>query len=229
MLRFWEDFQHQCDVEKVDTVIHVGDVIEGKQAKQFGAMLFTPEIDEQIEIAAQLLRPLVKNRKFRIIDGSKYHESDDTSVAKAVAQELKGDCISSAKITDAAFYRVEGVGKTIFLQHGAGGNWMYQGGKMSKAMVWHGFASSRGKLPEADIYVNAHFHNYQKVEDSKKMAIQLPAWKIYEPSIIYKKDVPRMQADIGGVIMKIYENGIISAVPYIYEPKTAYIKRITVL
>ncbi len=91
ILSFWKYFMGEIlDEWQVDTIIHDGDAIDGKQVKDLAETLCLPSLTDQADAFCQLIQPYLKGRKYLGFAGTKYHESVDTKIHRVIAQRIGG-------------------------------------------------------------------------------------------------------------------------------------------
>ena len=73
LLTYWNDYVAKMRSFNIDTVFLVGDVFAGVNFKESGLYLMTTDLNEQLEMACELLKPLVKNTKVCVWSGTPYH------------------------------------------------------------------------------------------------------------------------------------------------------------
>jgi len=82
LYEYWQDAVHTCDEFGVDTILLMGDLIQGGNRKENGAGSLPVALDEQVEAAKILLTPICKGRKVLSVLGTPYHTSLDMDAEK---------------------------------------------------------------------------------------------------------------------------------------------------
>jgi predicted phosphodiesterase len=204
--KYWDKFWDMADFWKVDSVIHLGDALEGLNVKERGAMLVFADIDEQIDACVQLLRPCLvgkdgKRRTFTIISGSGYHGSSDVKVHKKIAENLGGTFGG-----DILRGTVKGTNKTYTALHGAGDRPQYAATMMAKEAIGNLISSATDQLEFSDIILHGHYHIWAHWDDGFQHVVLVPAWQAYRPVKVFQKQYFWRQPHIGGVILLVDEN-----------------------
>lgn len=149
-----------------DVVIHSGDIIDGPQGKSDGRDLWSTDQGEQAESAVRLLKPLVRNAKFFVVEGSEYHDPEGREAQ--IARELGAECC-----TPHAFVDINGV--MFDCKHKiTGGNVPSSRPAMRTAMLQNLLWCRKGGQPLADIIVRGHMHEYYFEGDSQYTGIVVP-------------------------------------------------------
>jgi len=202
-------FGEKCDELGVDTVLVNGDMLHGQNVQENGIGLATSNLDEQVDMGIDVLRPLVvpKNRPKRILymlSGSGYHKSvRGMNPEKAVFEGIKAECNSGSRWLGPVCNGTFAPSKKRFnIHHGQSGAFIYREMMMGREMLFAKWAEGSGKLPRFDAMVRGHWHSWLHIHENDIHAIQLPCWMAFEPSKITLKLYPKMQPDIGGVIIR---------------------------
>lgn len=211
LLAYWNNMtKHFKDC---DTHIILGDLIEGLNKKEYGHGLMCGELNDQVNACAELLKPMVGDKKVLIFTGSGYHGSADYKCDEAIAKSLPNAEFCGAMQN----IRVARTGVKINLAHGEGGGSLYRTTKMDKESMFFKLAESCDKLESPDLIVRGHLHYYTYLENEQMGALQLPCWKAFEISKIFLKNIGRLQPDIGGCKLYIMEDDTILVRPYLYK------------
>jgi len=200
---FWEEFVRWVNWFRADTVLHLGDVIEGRQEAGTGELLCLPHIDGQIACAADVLSALCcRNRMVGILSGSQYHDSRDISIARAVATALDRRHCRAKYLGYVATLTISGTPYTINVAHIASGA-VYRGTAGDQQIVWAMVARAFNQLPDVHIIARAHIHSdyYSRTRD--RHYIIVPGWKAWDPYVPAIRNYPRMQPSIGGGVLAI--------------------------
>jgi len=205
LLEYWKYFWHECDSSEVDTIVHMGDVVEGLNRKNSGLNIMVSDLNIQKDAFVDLITPYIKKRRFYIISGSGYHESLDYRFSEDIAQTLNGTFLG-----DLANLRIKPFKTVINIAHGVGGTAIYRATKMDREALFMLTAQATGKLKKTDMMIRGHLHyfHYQKTPDIH--SLQVPCWKVWEPNRIFIPLYGRKQPDIGGVIVRYESNNDIT-------------------
>jgi hypothetical protein len=192
-----ECWRHMLDwlPQRIDLVILMGDIIEGKSRKAEGTGLMTADLSEQAEAAAAALASL-RARTGRIwrVDGTPYHE--DYHGALRLMDAILGVSLARQVID------VDLDGEVLNVaHHPAGGSALYLGTKLSKESIWSSVAMARRKVPHARWIVRGHLHRYAMQRDSSVTALLTPCWKLQDPYAA-KGHYWDWKPDLGCVLMR---------------------------
>ena len=180
---------------KLDLLVLMGDLIDGRQPKGAGVGLLTTDLGEQAAMAAKVLEPAAaKASKIIRVWGTPYHETFD-SILKIVDVSL-GVC-HVAQVIDV------GLGKHNLnvAHHPASGTALYQGTVVDRESLWSQIAAHEGHTPDARWIVRAHKHSYFYQETRRRTIVMMPCWQL--PTAHAKKvNYWRFQASIGGLLMQ---------------------------
>lgn len=192
---------------RLDAIIVVGDVVEGKQFKSHGSELCLPLIADQEQASIKILEPLVGSAKCKlfVVKGTFYHDDELGRSVDNVAQALgatayegMGTGLHAKEVLD---LDIQGV--VIDVSHGisvSGG--LYRAVAIDREALWSAIAGKMGKAPKADILVRGHAHYFVHVEHPTKHALILPAWQV-QTSYMRKNSRYRMIPDLGAVVLNI--------------------------
>jgi len=211
LLEYWEDFVEKCEKNRVDTVVLDGDIIHAQNRAEYGRYTMTTNLDEQVDAAYRLLRPLCDERDTYVFDATGYHESLDSRLHKALADRLGAKYMGA--LADLIFSD-----RRFQITHGTGGASIYRETKMGRDGFFMKWAEGMEKLPRTDVLVKGHFHEFIHIHAKKQHLIQLPCWQTFVPWQGALSNIGRMQPDIGGVIVFIDEDARIRVWHFLYEP-----------
>lgn len=207
----WECFNDMiawAAPQKIDCVVIVGDLVEGKQYKGHGSELCLTLMPDQETASEQILNHLIskiKPKKVYVVKGTPYHDGELGESADRVARNIKatqyeglGVGIHAKEVMD---LEVEGV--IIDFSHGisvSGG--LYRAVAIDREALWSAISGKTGKAPKADVIVRGHAHYFVHVEHPTKHAMILPAWQL-QTSYMRKNSRYRMIPDLGAVVLEI--------------------------
>ena len=219
ILKHWKYFMGEvCDENGVDTVIHLGDAVEGENPKGKGAGLILNRLDNQKEAFRQLIRPYIKGRQFFIVSGSHYHESESVDVHQAIANELKnGDRLHSryAGVIRNLIVDVNGTEKTLNIGH-AMGCAENAATTISNEGLSLALAEAVASYPRVHIVARGHIHRYMHTDNGYTHGVVVPSWKAFDP--FFKGNLLRSglkQGVIGGVLLLFDKEGRVTVEHYI--------------
>lgn len=212
LLESLKDFQDKCKSAGVEAVGLLGDLIEGNNRKEMSLGLVTADLNEQMDVAVDLLRPFYsQGEKCFGVCGTGYHRSLDTATEKYIIERLGGQYFGGI-----ANREVTGTGKNFAMMHGEGGSLIYGATKLHRDQFERLQSVARGKMVKPDIILTGHLHNFIRVDSCETISVQLPCWKAFEDSKIFRRSPGKMQSDIGGVIVKFPKNGKIEVQEHLY-------------
>jgi len=212
------DFCKRCDEHEVDTVVLVGDLVDGPNRKGYGRLLMTRDINEQIEMAVALLKPLCRDRKVYGVEGSGYHVlPGGTSADQLVVQLLGGEWKGPIAIG-----RFSPSNLLWNIQHGQSGAMIYRETVLAREQIFMNAAAGLGKIELTHVMVRGHWHWFYFDATNSQWKIQVPGWACFIPNKIYLRSYGKMQPDIGGVIVQITDEDRLVLREYLYPlPKIA--------
>lgn len=211
LLEYWKDYCKKMDELHADTVFIVGDAIQGINPAGKGLGVMTTDLDEQIEMAIKLLKPLCKNRDVMVWSGTPYHESVDFRAHKYIAEAFKGKFFS-----DVANLRFSGSSKIINVAHTSSEALIYPETSHSRDIRFMLEANALGKNYKANVIVRAHKHMFVEIHKYDIHYISLPCWQTFVP---YEKSVRwyfKFQPDIGGAVLFIDDKDRVDCWHFLY-------------
>jgi hypothetical protein len=187
MLDYWNDFFGQPDAKSAEYILNLDESVEGYNKKEHGRDIMTTNLNEQIGAFNQLLEPHIKGRKYICVDGSRYHGSEDTSIAEIICKGFNGEYFGAL-----ANWEVKGTGKIIHATHKASGAMLYKATALDR----------RSLYMSADVMLSGHIHQYFRVDTMTRINITAPCWKWWHP-IKTAESYPFSQPSVGGLIIKV--------------------------
>jgi len=214
----FSDFLKVCDAWDVDTVILVGDLIQGTNPIGRGAQTLTPDIDEQKLAAVHLLEPLCQDRVVHVFSGTAYHESLDTRVHYDIAKELESVAKESKFHGLIANIKLKGTNRILNVSHGVSGAAIYRTTLMDREALFEAAAYGLGDLEFLpDVVVRAHWHRFLHIHLPNQHIIQIPGWCAWFPFKGTLRLYGKTQPHVGGVLLLIDENDRIIVHHYLYK------------
>jgi UDP-2,3-diacylglucosamine pyrophosphatase LpxH len=211
---YWLQFCHKCDEIGIDSIVVLGDLLDGQNHRENAANLITANMDEQKEAAVEVLSRIVKGkRKLFVIGGSGYHKGmgNNNNPEKDVCGALNGSWLGAIK--NVRFLPSQ---KLFNLSHGESAAYIYVEMLMGREMLFMKAAEALGKIPKISVIARGHLHRFAHIHAHGVHFLQLPGWKAFEPSKIFLKSYPKMQPDVGGCVLQIDDEDRIKVWPYIY-------------
>jgi hypothetical protein len=205
ILEYWNDFLIQCKRYKVDTIVSLGDVVDGTNRKEYGRDRMVTDLNLQILAARQLLEPVTKGRKFFGVSGTGYHDSLDFRAEESLIKDLDGTYWGLLRNI-----KLKGTKVVLNVSHGRGGGTLYRSTKGDKELLFILAAEAAKKIDfHVDCFVRGHLHFYGYIDQAVNSYLACPGWTDwipYPPSL----GLIGKQPDIGFVIMLINNKNEIS-------------------
>jgi len=196
VLDYWRDFWTQPDAKDAEYVLNLDESVEGYNKKEHGHDIMVTDLNEQMDAFVSLLKPYIQGKKYVGLDGSRYHGSEDTSVARAICHRLGGE-YGGAILN----WEVKGTGRIIHATHKASGAMLYKATALDRRSLYMSAAKSKIGI-DPDIMISAHIHQYFRVDTMTRINLTCPCWKFWHP-IKTAESYPFSQPSIGGLILKV--------------------------
>jgi len=217
LLESWNLYVAKMKEMKVDTVFLVGDICAGANLKEGGVFMMTTDMNEQVEMATSLLKPLCKGKKVGVWSGTPYHEARDFRIHQLLAEYLDGKFYGSI-----SNMRLEPTKKIVNVAHATTQAMVYPETVLSRDILFMKEAEALQKLYKIHAIVRAHRHSYVEIHKHDVHYISLPCWEAFTP---YYKNVQwyfKNQPDIGGALMLIDDQERLRFMHFLYAcPKIA--------
>lgn len=208
----WEKMREDIGND-YDYVFLLGDLIDGLNTKGAGRERVVNNLNEQMDAALKLLRPLCNRKEVVGITSSPYHTSADYEVDREICKRLHGHFLGTI-----ANIRVRNTNKVINIGHGSGGSPIYSGTKASKDILLALSSERLAKTPDVDIICRAHHHSYLHLEMLGKHMIWNPCWEGPRLNTYSMANYHRWQPDMGVTMIEISEDEI-NVKPFLYPLK----------
>jgi len=198
LLESWNLFTSKMKEMQIDTVFLVGDVCAGANFKEGGVFMMTTDMNEQVEMAAQLLESICKGKKVAIWSGTPYHEARDFRIHQLLAEYLNGKFYGAM-----SNMRIEPTKKIVNVAHATTAAMVYPETVLSRDILFMKEAEALGKLYKTHAIIRGHRHSFVEIHKHDVHYISLPCWEMFTP---YYKNVQwyfRNQPDIGGALMLV--------------------------
>ena len=201
---FWEEMRRVG----YDTVFLLGDMCDGNNRKEFGKNLSVGELEAQVDVAVELLEPHVRDKRVVSIEGSRYHQSLDSSLDKRVCERLREVAEATHEGAMAAG-ELAGTGRVVNVEHCRTNSVMYRAGGLDRDS-WLLDAAQNELGYYTDLLVSGHLHWSAIMDIStgnrQRWIIQAPGWKLWFP---YKPGgYGKKIAQIGGCWAEISSKGV---------------------
>jgi len=214
---WYDEFIPTCDRFNVDTIIHFGDAIQGCNPKEGGLDCLSPNIDHQKEDFVNLMTPLVADRIYHQLSGTRYHEALNTRIHKDLVERLQPYCKRAVYHGKFANIGLEGTEKVLNCAHAATSALIYPATIIDREMVFVKMAVAEGRVPRPDYIIRGHLHRYIHIDYPDMHGIQLPGWQAWYPLGDKVRLYGRTQPDIGGVLLLIDKKDRTILLHFIYR------------
>lgn len=169
----WDWFEKSIKATGPFDIVFVnGDCLDGKGTKSGGTELFTPDMEEQAEMAVEVISKVPKSKGCKIVltRGTSYHTGEHEDWENIVAQRIDGI------IEDQAWVNVEGV--VFDLKHHPSGGSQVPHGRhtgVARDRLWNILHVEKGVQPRADIFIRSHVHYHNFAGGQHWLAMTTPA------------------------------------------------------
>ena len=208
----------------VDTIILIGDLIQGLHYKRAGAFNILPELKEQKNAAEVLLKPLCKDRHVMGVSGTKYHDARDIELEQEIIKDLGGKYYGYVVNCDIA-----GTGRAMNVMHGKSKALVYRETSASRETLFFKEAEALGKLTKCDILLRAHNHFFLHIHRVKTHFVLNPCWQALVPDDYTMGNYAKWQPDIGFSIITIDSGDRVNVMHFCMEEQihiTDYVRKI---
>jgi predicted phosphodiesterase len=199
--KVWDWFEGEIkSLGTIDYLVTTGDIVEGGGEKNCGAELSIPNLDEQAECAADVIR-FIKPKVCRIIRGTRYHTGKVRILEDTVAQ-----LVGAPQPTWREKFSIGG--KVFNVRH-----------KMSKsnlphtrftplarAAMWDLWESARCDDEAADVIIRGHTHQFLYLGYDGVLAINCPSLQL--PRTDFGEADCEGELSMGFLSFKIGEGGM---------------------
>ena len=185
--------------KKFDRLHLVGDLIDGCNRKSQCLGVWTADMGEQAEMAAELLKPFAdRARVVMRYRGTPYHEGNAKCLEGltrelGIEEENNNLWVQDIKLRNGMILNVA--------HHPMGGSTLYSGTGLDREQVWSSVAAGAGHVEKPSIIVRGHRHHWGKLETELALSVALPCWKLPSPHEI-KANYWRYHSSIGLVTME---------------------------
>ena len=198
LLEHWNYCKKICDRNDVDTILLLGDLIQGLHYKKQGEGLVLGELEDQKEASIELLEPLCKGRTVIGVSGTDYHNSRDTKTEKQIIETLGGTYCGYVINGE-----IKGTHRTMNVMHGKSKSVVYRETGASREMLFFKEAQSEMKLMKFDVLIRGHNHLYMHIHRRNMHYIINPCWQVLEPSDYTALWYSKWQPDLGMSLLLI--------------------------
>ena len=206
----WLEFQEAVSKRKYDTVVFLGDMIDGPGYRKRGREEMTPDLMDQVLAGDELLRPLLhaaNPNEVYVISGTDYHSDVQQDTERELAKCLDAQYLGCGP-HDFVFGDT-----TINMSHGEGGSYWYRGTKLDKIGFAMLLCIGGEGLFNAKHIVRGHYHFMAYLHYQHQSMYVSPCWQL-QTDYMRKVDPLKMIPNIGALELSI-ENGEVS--PYFFS------------
>lgn len=209
LLQCWKDFLSRvARLSDVAAVVVNGDIVDGSQRAQSGTEFSLPILQDQVEAAIRLLRPLLqaaKDAPLYLVAGTEYHDGRAAAFVEQIGRSLGAERYAgpgtgrySREVLD-----LELDGVVVNFSHGISvATGFYRATPADREGIWSALAGKEKMLPRADVVVRSHAHTFIHVEHASKHILITPCWQL-QTRYMRKNSVYRMVPDIGGLVLHL--------------------------
>jgi len=204
---YWSDLIKTVKkVGRLDSLVLVGDLIDGKGSKAEGVEQIVTDPLTQARAAVELLKPLREHAdKLFLVRGTKYHDQ-----INGRAVEYIGEILGAEKFEDGTYSAWElvldlGDDHYAHVSHHGGNPYVYRATVAEREGFFMSLSADKFDLPEGrswSLIVRAHTHFFIHIEHPTLHIVYLPAWKLKDPYMI-RKGPGRMIPHIGAVLVLV--------------------------
>lgn len=205
ILSYWWNFVERVDKARCDSVILLGDLIEGQNSKEYGTGLITGKISEQLQGFVKLAKPLCAGRKTGIIEGTSYHvQLSGDPMEKELCKELNAEWMGFI-----VNKKIEPSNLVFNIAHGYGGGGTNISTSIENEIKEMLIAEAQGLIPHIDVIVRGHIHSSDAdISMRGKRFIRIPCWKAFGDWKRMGRYYGRHQPIIGGKIVTVFKDRI---------------------
>ena len=220
----WLKCTKELDKWNTDTIILIGDLIQGLHWKRAGMFNILPELQEQGRASEILLGPVCKNREVLGVSGTRYHDARDIALEKGVIEAVGGKYYGYVINGD-----IRKTKRSANIMHGASGAVVYRETSASREMLFFKEAQALQKLFECDLLLRAHNHFYLHIHRNRFHYVINPCWQALVPDDYTMMNYAKWQPDIGMTIITIDSEDRINPMHFLMEEQvhvTDYVRPI---
>lgn len=173
----WNMFADKIkSLQPIDTLIVNGDAIDGREERQGGLELLTPDREEQASMAAECIR-FCKTDKVFLTYGTAYHTGQIEDWERLVAKEVKANPNYQPEVDITSHLYMKAGGVVFDCKHFIGASNIPHGRATSilKEKLWNTLWALDGVVPEAQVVIRSHVHYHQYSGRPGFVAMTTPA------------------------------------------------------
>lgn len=216
LYKYWEHLCKTAHEKKVKEVWVLGDVIAGLNPIERGAKK-EGTLDDQRDVAVELLCMLPKNAVIKIYSGTPYHESIETKIMEQIKERLASNGFKAYFMGDWAYDKI---GKRVFfVTHHSTGSIVYPESMMRRSADKFKVAYFDGKVKRVSGIVRGDKHFYSYIKAGTIHVIQCPCFQTFVPYAKALKYFEMYQPDLGGVFISVRgKEDHIEVQGWLYQP-----------
>jgi len=160
---------------KLDFILELGDMIDGKAHRSGGTELITSDIQEQCDMAVEIYEETrkfcKKNVKVAAVYGTDYHVATE-------GEDWENEIAYRAGFTKIGAHEWPQVNGCVFdIKHKVGSSTIPHGRftAIAKEKMWNALWAEREEQPRSDVLIRAHAHYYSAIDTADGCAMILPA------------------------------------------------------
>jgi hypothetical protein len=161
-------------LQPINTLVHLGDCIDGLGKKTAGREQITTDLNEQVEIASECIK-LCNADKNYILYGSNYHVGGEIDYEDLVAQKVKAEIKSHLWLE----YKSNINDKSLIFdcKHKIGGatSPFSRGAAISKDQLWNAIWAEKNLQPKSNCIIRGHVHYDYFVGNSDFLGVICPS------------------------------------------------------
>jgi len=193
--RYWNKMINGC--KNIDAVIINGDVIDGVNKKNVGAVCNNDPM-EQCKMAAMLIEMMPEDIPKYLTKGTTYHCGDEF-----IAEQVISELIDNGIYADEGI--IEECGIRIFANHFSP-HAQYKASMLERKI--NQVSAAKTYYGDIDVIVRSHNHSFSAVQTIDHIAVMTPGWQHKTPYAIEHDIIT--PPDIGYVKLLIEDGGVIS-------------------
>ena len=173
----------------------------------------TPNLDLQKDACNKLLEPMAQDRTVYGVSGSRYHDSFDVRLDRAVVEKLGGKFLGQL-----ANIPLKDTNRIIQVQHGVSGAVIYKEMVLGRYRLFLDAAEGQGKLPfHVDMVIQGHQHYFTHIRGENGHSLQVPGWCDWMPWKGVLNYYGKVLPDLGFCILLIDDQDRMTVYPFLHK------------
>ncbi len=227
--RCWRDFNTKWLPKELEgqpyTLVTNGDLIEGVHHRK--TQLISTNTKDHVKMVDAVIRPLAEKAKaFFVVRGTDSHVGDEGKDEDFLAWHLGARLNEETGSNSFYELNLEVGGVHIHFTHHIGTGQPHTDvsapqGQLTAQSIEYG----RVGWKQPDLQVRSHRHRYTFTElEGGRALVTLPAWQV-KTGWVYKK-APMSVSQLGGVLIRIFDDGTFTVRKRTYAPKQPKIYKV---